>query len=47
MSSQFTIELQKQFPPNTSLIYYAQLLDSQNFGEFFKKVNLQKNAAFF
>ena len=42
MSSQFTRELQKQLPPNISLIYFAQLLDSQNYGEFFKKVKLEK-----
>jgi len=42
MSNQFTLELQKQLPSNIGLIYYAKLLDSQDFGEFFKKVKVVK-----
>ncbi len=40
MSCQFTVELEKALPPNIALIYFAQLLDSQDFDAYFEKVNM-------
>jgi len=42
MSTLFTCEFQKLLPPNINLIYYAQLLDSHNFNDFFKKVKFKE-----
>ncbi len=40
MSYQFSAELQKTLPPNIGHIYFAQLLDSQDFDTYFEKVNM-------